>query len=377
MTTPLIIWHSGCFDGYTAAWVAHRALGGGDLHPAHYGQPPPDVRGRHVYIVDFSYPRDVLMRMREEAASLLVIDHHKTAQEALSGLPFCLFDLNESGASLTWRHFHGVGADGMRADHSTPPPMPHLVAYVKDRDLWRHALPDSQAVNAWLRTHDFDLDLWDELAARLDGQQGRMDATMAGVAIRRAERKIIEQACRHPIRVTLAGVPFLATNATTLFSETAGELAQETGAGLAYFIRQDGRVQLSLRNSGKEGAPDVSKVAKEYGGGGHPGASGCDISVEHWLSIVRAETHDWLCLKCSGGSTELHCYDCGAGSTSVLAPKAAHEWLSTDFRLRWESGRDAGVREAAEAVTGALISELFAYPMEARIKAAVRRMAPK
>ncbi len=46
--------------------------------------------------------------------------------------------------------------------------------------------------------HDFDLDLWDELAARLDSQQGRMDATTAGIAIRRAERKIIEQACRHP-----------------------------------------------------------------------------------------------------------------------------------------------------------------------------------
>jgi hypothetical protein len=367
---PLVIYHRNCFDGFTAAWVADRALGGADLHAAHYGEPPPPVVGRVVYVVDFSYPREVLTQMAGEAKSLVVLDHHATARDALDGFPGCWFDMNESGASLTWRYFHGIDASGPKVGDR---PMPALVGYVKDRDLWRFELPESHAVNAWLRTHDFDLDEWDEIARRLDDEEYRGWAIRMGHIVRKTERKIVDAAVRHPRKVTIGGVLFNVTNATALFSEVAGELAQETGAGAVYFVRSDGRVQWSLRNSGKPDAPDVAAVAKQYGGGGHRGASGFDVSHDQALAVLRADTHDWLCLKCSGGSTEHWCADCGAGGTAVLAPKAAHGWLQTDFDLRWQGGREAGIREAAEVATGAIVSELFGVSMESRIKVALAR----
>jgi hypothetical protein len=123
---PLILFHANCTDGFTAAWVAWRAFNRqADIHPCSYGDPPPDVGGREVYVVDFSYPRPVLEEMAQRAAFLRVLDHHKTAEEALRGLPYCQFDMTRSGARLAWDYWH----PGL--------PPPPLVAYVEDRDLWR------------------------------------------------------------------------------------------------------------------------------------------------------------------------------------------------------------------------------------------------
>src|SRR5688500_6169509 len=86
---PLCIAHgSSCIDGLAAAWVVHRALGDDvEFVYASYGQDPPDVAGRDVVIVDFSYKRPVLEAMAARARSVLVLDHHKSAAEDLAGLP--------------------------------------------------------------------------------------------------------------------------------------------------------------------------------------------------------------------------------------------------------------------------------------------------
>ena len=59
--TPLCIYHHNCADGFTAAWVVKKAFGNVDFHPGKYNEPPPDVTGRDVIIVDFSYKYDVLL----------------------------------------------------------------------------------------------------------------------------------------------------------------------------------------------------------------------------------------------------------------------------------------------------------------------------
>ena len=97
----LVIYHADCADGFCAAWVARGVLGdAAEYVPAHYGQNPPDVlAGAMVYILDFSYPRDVMIQIAKEARLVLVRDHHKTAMAALDGLDElpnvdCLFDMD-------------------------------------------------------------------------------------------------------------------------------------------------------------------------------------------------------------------------------------------------------------------------------------------
>jgi hypothetical protein len=44
------------------------------------------VTGLDVAIVDFSYKRPVMVELASKAKSILVLDHHKTAQADLDGL---------------------------------------------------------------------------------------------------------------------------------------------------------------------------------------------------------------------------------------------------------------------------------------------------
>ena len=100
---PLVIYHANCWDGFCAAWVARKALGDIEPFPAYYGAPPPDVKDRIVYVLDFSYPRDVTERIATEARRSVFLDHHKTAMDALDGLHQpesgidVWFDMNKSG----------------------------------------------------------------------------------------------------------------------------------------------------------------------------------------------------------------------------------------------------------------------------------------
>src|ERR1700675_99258 len=84
---PLVIYHGNCADGFSAAWCFWRKYHDDAEYVAGvYSKPPPDVTGRFVYLVDFSYKRAVVEKMFETAACIALIDHHKTAIDDLRPL---------------------------------------------------------------------------------------------------------------------------------------------------------------------------------------------------------------------------------------------------------------------------------------------------
>ncbi len=263
MTKPLVIYHANCWDGFCAAWIAWRVHNTEvDLYAAHYGQSPPDVKGRHVYIVDFSYKRPVMEQILRDAQSVVVLDHHKTAEAELEGLDGCVFDMQRSGGRLTWEWFY--------PDLSSS----WLVDYTEDRDLWRWKLPNSRAVSAALRSYPLDLQQWEGFSHLRPN-----DFVREGEAILRSEAQLINQHTRNAREITVAGHKILAVNATVLFSDIAGELAKGRPFGACWFDRQDGKRQWSLRS--REDGVDVSEIAKRYGGGGHAQAAGFEQTIAH------------------------------------------------------------------------------------------------
>jgi hypothetical protein len=276
--------------------VARRALGEIEACPAYYNTRAPDCRGREIFILDFCYPRSEMRRVLGEARKVVVLDHHKTAQSALDGivdefiqrpdliatdlaanpngseLPLVWFDLTKSGGRLAWEFFNR--RFGPAPGDVTIPPSPWLVDYTEDRDLWRHALPESEDINAALRSHPLDFALWDEFHDAI-GQREMFKRE--GAAIRRAERQIVDTHVRNAREINVDGHRILSVNATVLFSEIAGELARGRPFGACYFDRQDGQRQWSLRSD--ENGLDVSVVAKSHGGGGHPHAAGYEERI--------------------------------------------------------------------------------------------------
>jgi len=254
----LIIYHGKCIDGFTAAWAAWRQFGDrAEYVPALHGEAPPDVTDRKVYIVDFSYPRPVLEEMWGKASFLAVFDHHKTAQADLAGLTYCAFDMNRSGAGLTW-------------DHIVSSARCPLVNYVEDRDLWRFALPFSKEVNALIGSERQDFRAWDALDERLRNDFDGCVRT--GAALLRQVERYVEEMAQQARMVDFAGHTVPIVNAPYInTSELVGKLAETAPFAVGWYQRGDGKYAYSLRSRGDF---DVSELAKTFGGGGHRNAAG-------------------------------------------------------------------------------------------------------
>lgn len=276
----LCIYHGHWDDGFAAAWCVRDALGADNVefHLGIYQQDPPDVAGRHVILVDFSYKAPVLDIMRNKALSLLILDHHKTAAEDLNGWPLapnwqiwrnllggvrrpCLagvrFDMDRSGAGIAWDYF----TEGSSR--------PSVINYIEDRDLWRKKLAGGDEFTIALRSYPQDFSLWDDLVG-----DGHEPLIAEGRSIQRYYRLRVDELKRSAYvaqlrghRIWIANAPYFAA------SEVAGELAQRemTAFGACYFEVSAGRFQYSLRS---RDSFDVSEIAKAYGGGGHKAAAG-------------------------------------------------------------------------------------------------------
>ncbi len=286
----LVIYHANCFDGFCAAWLFKKVYPDAEYYAASYGQEPPDCKGKHVFIVDFSYKRPVMLSILAQAESLVVLDHHESAEKELSGLaeqwmdldpgglmPHIKFDMNKSGGRLAYEYLWAVYFSTTRIYMYTKDKAPWLVDYTEDRDLWRYALPDSKAINAWLRSYPLDNNVWN-IHEKIDPQT----IVLAGQSILRVEQQIIDHHVSQASERSVDGHKVLVVNATVLVSEITGKLAEGRAFGASYRYRQDGKQVWSLRSD-----PDglnVSEIAKRLGGGGHKHAAGFEVdSMENGI----------------------------------------------------------------------------------------------
>jgi oligoribonuclease NrnB/cAMP/cGMP phosphodiesterase (DHH superfamily) len=227
-----------------------------------YQEPPPDVTGRNVILVDFSYKRPILEEMHAKANTLRVYDHHKTAEEDLRGLDYCIFDMDRSGARLAWDYLYCSPFGGKEE-------APWLVQYVEDRDLWRFKLPNSKEVNAALFSYQLNFELWDTLARR-----PLEDIITEGTAILRYQQKMVSSIVKNAIEVEIGGHKVLSVNSPVCQSEIGNKIAKGRPFGAVWYDDEEGR-KYSLRST--ENGLDVTEIAKKYGGGGHRSASGFKI----------------------------------------------------------------------------------------------------
>lgn len=264
MSRPLVIYHKDCMDGFTAAWVAWVVHGGiADYLPAVYGDEAPDVSDRQwVIILDFSYPRDIMLKMKEQLGGkeLSVLDHHKTAQAACEGLDFCIFDMNKSGAMLTWEWFN---------PHREAP---ELIKYVQDRDLRKFDLPNSKLVNAAIQNYGFTFENWDRLNSH------PLDRLIhEGGAVRRYQETSIQrhivQAHEDDICGAQGPCPLVNCTDLNIISELLRQLADKHPSKMAVsWSKKVGHKIYSIRST--DDGPDVSEIAKRFGGCGYKHAAG-------------------------------------------------------------------------------------------------------
>lgn len=252
----VVLYHGNCPDGFGGAWAAWKAWGDAvRCIPVSHGDAPPELApDASVLMVDIVYPREETLALKDRVRELVILDHHKSAFEELGDLPFATFDMQRSGAMLSWNYCH-PGA-----------PAPPLVGYVQDRDLWRFDLPNSREVTAALGSYPMDFQVWDTLDVD--------DLAREGVAILRFRDQTVASIVGHATWGEIGGYRVPVVNATAHWSDVGAEmLARFPEAPFvgAWFEDAAGTRRWSLRS--RPGF-DVSVVAKALGGGGHPQASG-------------------------------------------------------------------------------------------------------
>ena len=274
-STPLVIYHGRkCPDGFAAALSAWLFYDGkAEFLPLDHGDIAsvdqlPTLAGRAVYILDFSFPPDILRAIDERAAKLVMLDHHKSAAEKLAGFTcrcgVIHFDMNKSGARLAWEFFQ-PGA-----------PLPDLVRFVEDRDIWAWQYPESAGFLAALDMEPLDFKRWAEIAAF--GSLQVTDFMARGQAMDAKFSKLATDIAEGAQAVTFNGQRGLMVNAPGVFHSLIGNQLSEKSAtfALMWSVSKDSAVKVGLRS---QRGYDCIPLATSMGGGGHAQACGFKMGV--------------------------------------------------------------------------------------------------
>jgi oligoribonuclease NrnB/cAMP/cGMP phosphodiesterase (DHH superfamily) len=282
---PIVIYHNACLDGWTAAWIMWRNFGDSmEYVPGVYQGIVPDVTDRVVYLVDFSYKRDVIDAMLKVAKNVILIDHHKSALEDLwdlasVGLDTSNSSLEHSGAVLTWKFIDKLT--------QTKSIIPKTVLHVEDRDLWKFLMPDTKAICAYLYNKlDSSKDQitmfqeWEKLMKASKVSYRHMISV--GEALVEDHSKLAKEAAKHAREIIYDGQSIMTSNCIPAFSSEVGNILAEAnnGLGATYVDMKDCR-NFSIRAVGNK---DASTVALKFGGGGHRGAAGFKVPRDHILA---------------------------------------------------------------------------------------------
>lgn len=252
----IVLYHAECMDGFGAAWAIWKKFPNIRFLPVKHGQPPPtDLNDQRVVIVDFSYARPILEAMASETKSLLILDHHITAERTLHGFPYAYFDQTKSGAVLSWEWAHGTEA-------------PWLLQYVQDKDLWTWALPGSREISAALASYPFEFELWDRFSQSALKQEGQ--------AILRYEHELVSKLAAQAVMVEFQDQIVPSVHSAILTSQIGERLSPHHPFCLIWHDR-DGRRYFSMRSHAD--GTDVGTIAASFGGGGHTHAAGFSVPL--------------------------------------------------------------------------------------------------
>ncbi len=262
----VVIYHDQCRDGFGAAYAAWKKFGDDASYIPRKTQDavPEGLEHKEIYIVDYSYKKPELDELVKKNASVVVIDHHASAQEAVTSFSQNVFDMEHSGAVLAWQYFHPNTE------------VPKLLLFIEDHDLWKFKMEHNREFGVALGEYNQDFETWDKLVENLNDRDDFSKFISHGGAIAGFEDKHVDKLLGFKERISFEGNEMYAVNCSRIYrSIVANRLAEQNRnegriAMAIVYYRYDGFVHCSLRSIKDV---DVCAMAEKYGGGGHKNAS--------------------------------------------------------------------------------------------------------
>lgn len=326
-----VLSHSMCTDGQASAFTAWKRFGkDAEYLPINYNEPLPDMildQNTEIYILDFCIGYDDLLALKSKVKLVQIIDHHKEQDDRfiaelciefssiimlrvfknsinfvelativmhlvqLSSWLFkrlCrymdidppIFDTKKSGALLSWEYFHPIN------------PVPDIIRFVSDRDLWQFKYPSTKAAIEGLKQsgrHN-DFEYWDQLVKNKDVLADCIAKGQVILDYNKANYRKFINSLKSFKLVNFDGLVAAVYNTTSNVNELAEEFYLNDNFHvdftLSYYIKGNGRIKMSFRSRNPGGA-DVRIQAKRYGGGGHEHSSAANLSAEDSLAFLK------------------------------------------------------------------------------------------
>lgn len=293
----IIIYHQNCPDGICGLWCAHlykkesyQKIG----TPA--GKDPiGNFDNKKILFVDICPSYRFLIETSKIANRITVLDHHKTAHDMYLTNKTELdelknvnmqFNMNLSGCQIAWDYFF--------------PELkrPWFIDYIGDQDLWKFELPNSKEINCSLEFNKFidseNLNKLDELQTYTDTDienlvfEGKLIFRVKDHIIKNQleyseERKMIVGDKNYRVQVgTISNDMKSAFGNMLATKKFIDNTDPDFGVIWSYWAEKD-EWYISLR--GSDNSPDLSAIAKIFGGGGHPKACGFIIKENPFQNL--------------------------------------------------------------------------------------------
>lgn len=267
MKDIVIIYHADCPDGFGGAWAAWKKFGdNAEYIPGYYNNTiPEDLEDKEIYFIDFIYPDDIVNKWIERNKRVTAIDHHFSKEKLIKRTRDYSYALDHSGAVLAWKYFH------------PDKPMPKMLEYIEDRDLYRFKLSHSRAVGVFIDSFPQDFSTWDKLVNSVEDKEKLKNIVEKGEIIVKYEAELVERLINENARpVNFEGYETLVVNAPHEFASDVGDALCRKKPPIAVIWSEDkDLIGVSLRS---DGTVDVSKIAEKFGGGGHKTSAGFRLS---------------------------------------------------------------------------------------------------
>ena len=276
-----IVYHKNCPDGIGALWAASQYC----KTATHYAMSPGDnpilenIKNRSILFVDICPQPQYVLQNVNIFKHITILDHHKSSFELFEDIikhNFCnieiVFKQALSGAQLSWDYF--FGEKGL--------PRPFFIDYIADKDLWKFELKDSKEINFALNNH---LTL-DELTSYLKDEDESFNKLLEeGKILKKINDNEIKNIAERANKSYFVygnktyNIMIVEIKNRSLTSDVGNYLC-EIDRNIDFAIitfKRDSFWSVSLRGM-KEKCPDLSVIARTFGGGGHKASSGFKIS---------------------------------------------------------------------------------------------------
>jgi len=281
-------YHSADTDGHCSGAIIKLRFPECELYPINYGEPFPweiiTNPKERVYVVDFCLQPFSDMVKLNDMCQLVWIDHHKSAIEeylksnvSIKGLR----NMEHAACYLVWSFIYGVAQQP-----------PYQVTLLSNYDIWDHTDPLTLPFQYGIRMYETDpskdegMDTWRAIFYR----GVKEDSIVASVVnegstiIKYIERenRLTCDVCSYELE--FEGYKCIAINkmltSSNIFDSAEGDYDIKITFGY-----RGGKWFVSLYSD----KVDVSEIAKKYGGGGHKGAAGFQLTTTQIVMVLKGD----------------------------------------------------------------------------------------